>query len=273
MCSPASWKDLFLGDGVLCFDCSNEDKPYDGTSTMTMPHYFFCDNGTSQDFSLTDEIEVTLPATHEKEEGWPQKDGGQQKKLLRSPLSICSKINKLNGSPNGSPVRAKVSDEIIEGCAGNIDYIPGNSRQHTRYSILPDAETIPKKYSQDGQRKRRPLRSRSVRQVEVPQGPFGLVLDDKCTRNGPAIYQVDDDEPLKYILKKGDVIVAVNGIDTRSMSSPSLAALLVKMSNQARTLTLLSAVVANDNNSTRTRKNICFTPFTPLNRSCTTGAF
>ena len=268
MCSPASWKDLFLGDGVLCFDCSNEDKPYDATSTMTMPHYFLCDNGTSQDFSSTDEIEVTLPATHEAEEGWSQKDGGQQKNLLRSPLSICSKIDKLNGSP----VRAKVSDEIIEGCAGHIDYIPGNSRQHTRYSILSDAETIRKKYSQDVQQKRRPLRSRSVRQVEVPQGLFGLVLDDKCTRNGPAIYQVDDDEPLKYILKKGDVIVAVNGIDTRSMSSPSLAALLVKMSNQARTLTLLS-VVANDNNSTRTRKKICFTPFTPLNRSFTTGAF
>ena len=73
--------------------------------------------------------------------------------------------------------------------------------------------------------------------VMAPAGKLGIVID--TTIEGPVIHQVNSVSPLKGIVKPGDIITAIDNVDTRAMSAASITALMVKTANQKRRLNVL----------------------------------
>lgn len=63
------------------------------------------------------------------------------------------------------------------------------------------------------------------------------------TLDGPVIHRVNENSPLKGYIFPGDIIVAVNNIDTRAMSAQAITSLMARTSQRRRMLTVLSADV------------------------------
>lgn len=76
------------------------------------------------------------------------------------------------------------------------------------------------------------------RTVVAPAGRLGIVID--TTLEGPVVHTVKPDSPLKGLLFVGDIIVAIDDVDTKAMSATSITSLMVKTAAQERTLTVLS---------------------------------
>lgn len=76
------------------------------------------------------------------------------------------------------------------------------------------------------------------RQVLAPPGKLGIVID--TTLEGPVVHKVNPGSALEGMLSAGDIIVAIDDVDTRAMSASAITALMVKTANQERQLTVLS---------------------------------
>lgn len=74
--------------------------------------------------------------------------------------------------------------------------------------------------------------------VVAPAGRLGIVID--TTLEGPVVHTVKPDSPLKGVLFVGDIIVAIDDVDTKAMTATSITSLMVKTAAQERTLTILS---------------------------------
>lgn len=81
------------------------------------------------------------------------------------------------------------------------------------------------------------------RQVEAPPGKLGIVID--TTLEGPVVHKISDTSPLKGSVFEGDIIVAINEVDTRAMSASAITALMGRTANMRRDLTILSADISN----------------------------
>lgn len=77
-----------------------------------------------------------------------------------------------------------------------------------------------------------------ARTVLIPPGKLGIVVD--TTLEGPVVNQVNDTSPVLGLLFAGDIIVAVDDVDTRAMSASAIYSLMQKTSNQRRKITVLS---------------------------------
>jgi C-terminal processing protease CtpA/Prc len=72
----------------------------------------------------------------------------------------------------------------------------------------------------------------------APPGPLGIVID--TSPEGPIIHSMKTTSPLLGLINQGDLIVGLDGIDTRSMTAATLTRLMAKRSQQAqRKITLL----------------------------------
>jgi hypothetical protein len=76
------------------------------------------------------------------------------------------------------------------------------------------------------------------REVVAPPGKLGIVID--TTLEGPVVHKVNPGSPLDGIVSPGDIIVAIDNVDTRAMSASAITALMVKTANQERRMTILS---------------------------------
>ena len=84
------------------------------------------------------------------------------------------------------------------------------------------------------------IRIRSSRGEEAsqqPPGKLGIVID--TTLEGPTVLKVNSQGPLAGTLFPGDIIVAINDVDTRAMSAAAITALMVLTSQSQRKLTFL----------------------------------
>jgi hypothetical protein len=81
------------------------------------------------------------------------------------------------------------------------------------------------------------------RTVLAPPGKLGIVID--TTLEGPVVHKVNPQSPLEGTLFPGDIIVAIDDVDTRAMSASAITALMVRTANQRRKLTVLSEDVAS----------------------------
>ena len=66
---------------------------------------------------------------------------------------------------------------------------------------------------------------------------MGIVID--TTIDGPVVHKVNPGSALEGQIKSGDIIVAIDGVDTRAMTAASITALMVKTANQRRKLTIV----------------------------------
>jgi C-terminal processing protease CtpA/Prc len=62
---------------------------------------------------------------------------------------------------------------------------------------------------------------------------------------GPIVHKISADSPLDGIVFPGDIIVAINDVDTRAMSASAITALMARTSAARRVLTVLSEDVSN----------------------------
>lgn len=75
--------------------------------------------------------------------------------------------------------------------------------------------------------------------VFAPSGPIGIVVD--TSKNGPAVHSLKSTSPMMGLINPGDLIIALDGEDTRKMTAASLTRLMAKKSRQKeRKITLLS---------------------------------
>lgn len=81
------------------------------------------------------------------------------------------------------------------------------------------------------------------RTVIAPPGKLGIVID--TTLEGPVVHKINAQSPLEGILFPGDIIVAIDDVDTRAMSASAITALMVRTANLRRKLTVLSEDVTN----------------------------
>lgn len=79
--------------------------------------------------------------------------------------------------------------------------------------------------------------------VLAPPGKLGIVID--TTMEGPVVHRVNPQSILQGEVFPGDIIVAVDDVDTRAMSASAITALMVRTSNRKRQLTVLSADVSS----------------------------
>jgi hypothetical protein len=73
--------------------------------------------------------------------------------------------------------------------------------------------------------------------VLAPPGKIGIIID--TTDEGPVIYRVDEDSPLRHDVYPGDFIVAINDTDTRAMTGREITSLMVRTVGISRKLTIL----------------------------------
>lgn len=75
--------------------------------------------------------------------------------------------------------------------------------------------------------------------VYAPSGPIGVVVDTSQT--GPAVHSLKATSPMLGLITPGDLIIALDGQDTRKLSAAALTRLMAKKSRQKeRKITLFS---------------------------------
>lgn len=110
-----------------------------------------------------------------------------------------------------------------------------------------------KAYAQDGAQNLQPgtanntkpslsmLESRAgLYDVFAPAGPIGIVVD--TTKDGPSVHSLKQTSPMLGLINPGDLIVALDDIDTRAMTAATLTRLMAQKANQKeRKITLLAS--------------------------------
>ena len=84
----------------------------------------------------------------------------------------------------------------------------------------------------------------AMRTVVAPPGKLGIAID--TTLEGPMVHAVNLHSPMHGILFPGDVIVAIDRVDTRAMSVSALQSLMIRTAHSWRTLIVLSEANAYD---------------------------
>jgi len=75
-----------------------------------------------------------------------------------------------------------------------------------------------------------------IEKVLAPAGKLGLVID--TTIEGPVVHSVKQGSDLSGKMFPGDIIIAIDKMDTRAMSASAITAVMVKTANQTRILTV-----------------------------------
>jgi hypothetical protein len=74
----------------------------------------------------------------------------------------------------------------------------------------------------------------STKTILAPSGKLGIVID--TTVEGPVVHNVNPGSRLEGKVFPGDIIVAIDNVDTRAMSASAITALMIKTAGQQRTL-------------------------------------
>lgn len=76
--------------------------------------------------------------------------------------------------------------------------------------------------------------------VFAPPGPLGIIID--TTPEGPMIHSLKPTSQLLGLVNPGDLIVGLDGVDTRNMTAATFTRLMAKRSQGERKITLLKGL-------------------------------
>ena len=76
--------------------------------------------------------------------------------------------------------------------------------------------------------------------VYAPPGPLGIIID--TTPEGPMIHSLKPTSQLLGLVNAGDLIVGLDGVDTRNMTAATFTRLMAKRSQGERKITLLKGL-------------------------------
>lgn len=93
-------------------------------------------------------------------------------------------------------------------------------------------------YDYDDLQSNKTKSNKITRECFAPPGRLGVVID--TTAEGPVVHKVNPGSPLEGIVWPGDIIIAIDDTDTRSLAANDITALMVKNQDQRRKLTILS---------------------------------
>lgn len=148
--------------------------------------------------------------------------GGKSKNKNGPPNSYWS----IHGSGAGDPFDSTVEDlnspasnfsEELELTQSELNMLPSN--------LQLNATTSSEEYV-------------TTRIVYAPPGKLGIVID--TTVEGPVVHKVNSASALAEQIWPGDVIVAIDDVDTRAMSASAITQLMVQTASQRRKLTVVS---------------------------------
>jgi hypothetical protein len=82
------------------------------------------------------------------------------------------------------------------------------------------------------------MENKITRECFAPPGKLGIVID--TTMHGPVVHKVNAGSPLEGIVWPGDIIIAIDDVDTRAMSAAAITTLMAQSMNRRRRLTVMS---------------------------------
>ena len=88
--------------------------------------------------------------------------------------------------------------------------------------------------------------------VQAPPGPLGIIID--TTSDGPMIHSLKPTSQLLGLVNPGDLIVGLDGVDTRHMTAATFTRLMAKRSQGERQMTLLKGLAPLTPRTPRTPK-------------------
>ena len=138
------------------------------------------------------------------------------------PASLVSQpscIGDVSALTMGSEVMDKVDDDLSYTYSLEAGMVGGSMSEYTSESESDTSSRL------------------VLHTVVAPPGKLGIVID--TTLEGPVVQKVNSQSPLAGTLFPGDIIVAINDVDTRTMSPSAITALMVLTSQSQRKLTVL----------------------------------
>ena len=87
--------------------------------------------------------------------------------------------------------------------------------------------------------------------INAPPGPLGIIID--TTSEGPMIHSLKPTSQLLGLVDSGDVIVGLDGVDTRNMTAATFTRLMAKRSQGERTITMIKGLVPETPTATTPR--------------------
>jgi hypothetical protein len=146
--------------------------------------------------------------------------------LTKSELAMLP--SDLMGSQNGDSLQDDQSDFDESTLGGTLGGVGGTT---TNTITLSTAHGGPMSSSS-------PAPRFVTRTCVAPSGKLGIIID--TTVEGPVVHKVNYGSALTGVVFPGDIIVAIDNVDTRAMSASAITNLMVKTAHQARTLTIIS---------------------------------
>ena len=81
------------------------------------------------------------------------------------------------------------------------------------------------------------MRREALYLVRAPSGPLGIIID--TTPEGPMIHSLKEGSQLGGKVNVGDLIVGLDGVDTRNMSAKTFTRLMARRSQGERQISLV----------------------------------
>ena len=119
--------------------------------------------------------------------------------------------------------------------SGRAGLLGASSRQgppYTAYSFSSPTSTAARSY--------RSFKKDKLFDVYAPPGPLGVIID--TSKEGPLIHSLRKDSQLKDLVNPGDLIVGLDGEDTRHMTAAKLTRKMASKSGETRRITLLKGL-------------------------------
>ena len=164
-------------------------------------------------------------------------------------------IDERSGSANksGKGVDSTIYDEFPElNKNGTAKSSPTNSQGSGPTLITPvsitsnteevEVDMIPSGFSGDQKSKvSSMLNSRVRRDVMAPPGKLGIMVANTAGF-GPAVHTMRDGSPMEGLIFVNDIIIAINGVNTREYTATQITQMMKDTVDEERTITVLSSV-------------------------------
>jgi hypothetical protein len=187
-------------------------------------------NNMNHSSTYDDSVRSRVPIREIPQISLDAENGASTSGLARTSLTESQTYN--TRSPNNIPsdrfgnTRIETTASDLKLTASELAMLPSNLRS--------DDET--EGGGNDVSSSGFPTDKRVTRTIKAPSGKLGIVID--TTVEGPVVHNVNQGSRLQGIIFPGDIIVAIDSVDTRAMSASAITALMVKTASQERTLTV-----------------------------------
>jgi len=169
--------------------------------------------------------------------------------LTSIPLAPRSPLGKKESRASANPQTRSLADAMVEECseesnsivdsdvsegAAGTSLIITDQVQPTRTQSVFSAKSM-----YDGGDPLEVVR----KDVMAPPGKLGIVVDTSV--NGPIVVRVKPGSPVLTLVNVGDIIVAINDVDTRALTADSISDIMIRSEHITRKLSLISGIDAS----------------------------